>query len=395
MVYILHIYIYIYMYVHYFTRIIIIKDGFRRDAKSSSKRLDSCTINCPICRDPVKDAVGNKKGHDAIYCDGLCKQWIHHQCAGLSKANLTALAKSNDSFVCPKCVISKQATDIADLKNSVSSLMKDVEDLKLAMSNNGCLRSAAAVQAADPGSSCQDDKNTKSRNSDNSNNNSRSSSVKKNNLVLLGISEHVCGTRLRDRLTKDYSSVSSVCQSVLSLASTPVAPNVAYTLVECRRLGKFDASRKSPRPVLASFSNSLTPSLILSNKSAIAAKSSADLRGVTIKPDLTREERKAEQLLLKERRNLINSGVDRHRIRIRRNRIILDSKLHGLIVDGELQLVTRCSTPQFNHQDFNETIADDDYSLTTSNTEAMPISTTPPTIQAPPKPGNRSVVSPQ
>lgn len=321
------------------------------------------TPQCPICDDPVRDTVGNRKGHDAIYCDGLCKEWIHRQCAGLSKATLSVLAKSSDAFYCPKCTIAKQASDINELKESISVLKKDVEGLKSLVMKNEYHSSAAATDRSpdhlytSTGSSDSESgtpMHTRGRLYETerrgiSSGPSRSEVTKKKNLILLGISEQECGSRRRTRLAKDYQSVSSVCKFLLPPDNLG-APSVTSALVGCRRLGKFDSSRKTPRPLLANFSNSLTPSQILTTKSTLATD--PRYKGVTIKPDLSHEKRKEEQLLLKERRRLLESGIAKNMIRIRRGKIIVDSKLHGSIIDGELKLASRCSTPSAQLYDY-------------------------------------------
>ena len=65
--------------------------------------------------------------------------------------------------------------------------------------------------------------------------------------------------------------------------------------------------------------------------------------GISIKPDLTLEERKIENALLKERRKLIDSGTERKFIRIRGNSLYLNNKLHGVVQDSEFCLATNAS----------------------------------------------------
>ena len=52
------------------------------------------------------DAVGRKKGHDLVFCDSDCQEWVHYQCAGLSKANFQSVLSSSQSFYCPRSIIS-------------------------------------------------------------------------------------------------------------------------------------------------------------------------------------------------------------------------------------------------------------------------------------------------
>ena len=40
---------------------------------------------CPISDDVIKDSSLKTKGHDSMFCDGVCNTWLHRGCAGLSK----------------------------------------------------------------------------------------------------------------------------------------------------------------------------------------------------------------------------------------------------------------------------------------------------------------------
>ena len=63
---------------------------------------------------------------------------------------------------------------------------------------------------------------------------------------------------------------------------------------------------------------------ILSNKKLLQPP-------VYIKPDLTLDERKAELLLLKERRVLINKDVTRNLIKLCKSQLLVDNYLHCLV----------------------------------------------------------------
>ena len=88
-----------------------------------------------------------------------------------------------------------------------------------------------------------------------------------------------------------------------------------------------------PRPLLVKFLRAFDATLVLSNKKSLTS-------GVSIKPDLTLEERKIENALLKERRRLIDSGTERKFIRIRGNSLYLNNKLHGIVQNFEFCLAT-------------------------------------------------------
>jgi len=52
-----------------------------------------------------------------------------------------------------------------------------------------------------------------------------------------------------------------------------------------------------------------------------------------IKPDLTSEERKIESILLHERWNIIQKGIDRKTIKLRNRQILVNNRLHGKVTD--------------------------------------------------------------
>ena len=59
--------------------------------------------------------------------------------------------------------------------------------------------------------------------------------------------------------------------------------------------------------------------------------------GITIKPDMSLEDRKVESLLLKHRRFLINEGVERSAIKIRGNSIFVNRNKICMVVDPTFQ----------------------------------------------------------
>ena len=96
----------------------------------TTKKSEKTSITCPICLEPIKDAIGNRKGEDSIYCDGLCDSWVHRS-AGLSKQAFEAArnAGPNSCFYCPHCHLDSQQKEILLLKSAVESLKSTVEEL--------------------------------------------------------------------------------------------------------------------------------------------------------------------------------------------------------------------------------------------------------------------------
>jgi len=61
----------------------------------------------------------------------------------------------------------------------------------------------------------------------------------------------------------------------------------------------------------------------------------ADTPGVSIKPDMSKEERLTESALLNTRWELINSGTERKRIKIQRKSLYLDNNYNGSVVNSK------------------------------------------------------------
>ena len=78
------------------------------------------------------------------------------------------------------------------------------------------------------------------------------------------------------------------------------------------------------------FLRSTDVSNVLRNKSKLSPP-------VYIKPDLTPEEKAKESMLLKERRSLIEQGVNRKQIKLLNNSILVSGKPHCQVEKSELK----------------------------------------------------------
>ena len=149
------------------------------------------------------------------------------------------------------------------------------------------------------------------------------------NIVLHGLEECPKGTRRHARLNSDFSNVSSLLQSIDPNYQSP--PCVR----DCRRLGKFHASRNRPRPVLVTLNSTAEVNNALYNRRQLTAP-------VYIKPDLSLAEHKIQSFLLKERRKLLESGSDPSSIKIRKSSLYVSGHIYGSIIGSTLQ---RSSSP--------------------------------------------------
>ena len=102
------------------------------NVRSKSKRGNSSTSKsceharqldiCPICEDPVDDSSNACDGHDAVFCNGVCQEWLHRRCAGLSKKALLIVSSSKCPFYCPHCRLSHLNDDLVSLKADFAAL---------------------------------------------------------------------------------------------------------------------------------------------------------------------------------------------------------------------------------------------------------------------------------
>ena len=67
-------------------------------AKNGKHRQKKKGDICPVCVNPIVDSAKGKRGQDAVFCDGACKSWLYHQCAGLSKTAFAALPGPDVEF---------------------------------------------------------------------------------------------------------------------------------------------------------------------------------------------------------------------------------------------------------------------------------------------------------
>ena len=110
---------------------------------------------------------------------------------------------------------------------------------------------------------------------------------------------------------------------------------------DCFRLGKFQPTKS--RPLLVKLTRSSDVQSILMQRNKLSSKPSN-----AIKPDKSPEERKVESLLLKERRSLIDAGVERSSIRIKGNSIFVNKHKYGVISDSSFQKCPPVSD-QYDH----------------------------------------------
>ena len=140
---------------------------------------------------------------------------------------------------------------------------------------------------------------------------------KKFNIVMYGLNEPPKGSPRHECLSSDTNSACTIIKSICPEMND-------HTICDCSRIGKYSEDRT--RPLIVRFARSCDVATILSSRHKI---SRSEHPHVFLKPYMTITERKTESTLLKERRVLIDSGVERKLIKIRGNSIYINKTKVG------------------------------------------------------------------
>ena len=100
---------------------------------------------------------------------------------------------------------------------------------------------------------------------------------------------------------------------------------------DCFRLGKYKRESHRPRPIMVKMVRSVDVITLLAKR---GVGNGQDL----IKPDLSLEDRLTESILLKERWDLMSSGIPKKDIRLGRSNLYVKNSLHGRVVNGSYVL---------------------------------------------------------
>ena len=123
------------------------------------------------------------------------------------------------------------------------------------------------------------------------------------------------------RTTKDLEAAKQVIQLL--------DPKISeQSIRDCTRLGKYD--KRQNRPLLIKLACAHESASILGNRHKLVNKP-----GISIKPDMSKEQRQTQSLLLKERRALIENRTNKALIRIRGNTLYINHSLHGTIIESK------------------------------------------------------------
>ena len=293
------------------------------------------TVDCDLC---CKRVVEGKD--EALHCDGGCGLWFHRYCAGISASHFKDLSNSPEPFVCYICYQRSQLAVTKQLRDEVTRLNSEINKLserlaklssspevrlpaavsQLPTSNDTSVPTYAATlkQASNPNSPSRAQSFNKESSDTKRSSRSVSSADKKFNIVVYGLSECPKGSPRHERMSYDTDLVCKTIQSIL-------CPELReYAICDCSRIGK--CSEERARPLIIKFARSCDAATVLANRHKI---SKSDHPNVFLKPFMTVAERKTESTLLRERRALIESGIERKLIKIRGNSIFVNKRKVG------------------------------------------------------------------
>ena len=284
---------------------------------------------CDLCCKQIQEGK-----EEALHCEGGCGLWFHRYCAGVSVSLFKELAGSPEPFLCYICYQRSQLAVTKELRNEVAYLKSEITKLseQLAMaklssagsakdlttvsqSSNNTIKSTSTNSYVPTYATSLKQANNPATTSANPNQgpaSNKNSTDKKFNVVMYGLSECFKGSPRHERISCDTNLACNIIKSI--------CPDIGdYAICDCSRIGPYSESRT--RPLIVKFARSYDVATVLSNRFRI---SKSEHPNVYIKPFMSAAERKTESTLLKERRALIDSGVERRLIKIRGNSIYIN-----------------------------------------------------------------------
>ena len=259
------------------------------DANKSVRRkpLNKSFI-CPVCEEAIKDPSPTSEGQESIFCKGTCSTLLHRKCAGLSKKAFQNVSNSNKLFLCPYCVINKDEEDIETLKTTIQDLTNQLSSIQTILSEPGS-SITTTVSKTTSHESQQEEVNS-------SHPNHPPSSFERNFNVVYGIKESPTKTARPARAKHDQENLTSIFASF-----DPSIKN--FSIKDSHRLGRHRSDQTHPRAILVKFLRAIDAQTVLVNRDKVS-------QPIIIKPDMSKQDRDIQSILLRERWNFIQTGTN-------------------------------------------------------------------------------------
>ena len=256
----------------------------------------TCAVDhglCSVCH-------GSQQTRDWIQCEN-CSHWLHSQCLKIPKEVFVYLSSSEKfSYFCDSCVSKKSAFDdstenakLDELGKDIKTIVENVIEEKLPNKIPISTKEPKTQDRHVPETTITEDKNYHYK------------------IRISGI-EEMDSKFFIDRQLHDKSEVENVLDDL----------NCSGNVIETQRLGKFDKNRT--RNLLVTFGSVWDARKVIAK--AIEKKYFLNKR-VLITPELSPKDLLLEKQLLAKRYELIRSGIDRSRLKIKKLRLYKDDEL--------------------------------------------------------------------
>ena len=256
----------------------------------------TCAVDhglCSVCH-------GSQQTRDWIQCE-KCSHWLHSQCLKIPKEVFVYLSSSeNFSYFCDSCVSKKSAFDdstenakLDELRKDIKTIVENVIEEKLPNKIPISTKKPKTRDRHVLETTITEDKNYHYK------------------IRISGI-EEMDSKFFIDRQLHDKSEVENVLDDL----------NCSGNVIETQRLGKFDKNRT--RNLLVTFGSVWDARKVIAK--VIEKKYFLNKR-VLITPELSPKDLSLEKQLLAKRYELIRSGIDRSRLKIKKLRLYKDDEL--------------------------------------------------------------------
>uniref|UniRef100_A0A1X7SPN5 Uncharacterized protein n=1 Tax=Amphimedon queenslandica TaxID=400682 RepID=A0A1X7SPN5_AMPQE len=201
-----------------------------------------------------------------------------------------------------------------------------------------------------------------------------------------GIEESPVGTSRIARINSDINAASAI----LSDLSTDGIPPVCAR--DCRRLGRYRQDAPSPRSLLVTLNSTIEVSNVLSKCQRLPSH-------VSIRPDLSVSARKVRHIYLQERRKLIDAGLERKYIKLKKSGLYVSDQLFGTVTNNVFvvhkslgELAPQLSQLLYNNNAQSSQSPDNSLSNTSaeSSNPQSPLTLSPDTVSDSSSPHNSS-----
>lgn len=260
-------------------------------------------LKCKSCNNILTENI------DAIQCSGLCNEWLHIECASISKSQYKVIKTiRNLHWCCNECNVNKNNantlqenndTRINELLTKVTKVEEICKTLK-----NEVAYIKNAIDEQNKQSMTKTINNTKLHETGSINNNHKPyhEYEYKSQIRLYGLTEQT-GNNVSDRMEKEFEAINKIL-AFLKLERIQI--------LNLQRIGSFYQDRC--RTLVISLNSIWDARLILAAANNLF---NYEIKGLFLRPNLSISDLRIEKIILKKRWELIKSGVPKKSLKIK------------------------------------------------------------------------------